>query len=185
MEGVDLSGPEFFRCEKYRCTLLKTVCVARQDKEAVPGHCRTDVFPGCRDCPQGAQIRKEVEMETVKKCRVCGEEKPLGDFHNNKSCKDGHENICKACKTRISRENRRKKREAAQRGEERKAVVPGKQGSPGGDDGLRNLIDAHWAYIESLLRVHGQDNLRIIEYHYKTAFAHGWKHAMEEKELVS
>jgi len=45
------------------------------------------------------------------------------------------------------------------------------------------LIEEHWKYIESLLRIHKKNNendIKIIEFHYKTAFAHGWKHAVEE-----
>ena len=44
------------------------------------------------------------------------------------------------------------------------------------------LIESHWDYISKLLQVHGEPNETIykIGYHYKTAFAHGWKHAKEE-----
>jgi hypothetical protein len=33
----------------------------------------------------------------MKKCRVCGIEKPLTEFHKTKSSKDGHRSICKTC----------------------------------------------------------------------------------------
>ena len=32
-----------------------------------------------------------------KKCRDCGEEKPLDEFHNDKRSKDGKQPYCKAC----------------------------------------------------------------------------------------
>lgn len=44
------------------------------------------------------------------------------------------------------------------------------------------LARAHWGYIEGLLQAHGtdQDWMRVIEYHYITAFVHGYKHALED-----
>lgn len=46
------------------------------------------------------------------------------------------------------------------------------------------LAEAHWEYIEGILAVH---NVTIAEitacgYHYKTAFVHGYKHALEDLE---
>ena len=50
------------------------------------------------------------------------------------------------------------------------------------DQKLEKMIDAHWAYIESLLRCHNasQAELKTAEFHYKSAFKHGWKHAKED-----
>ena len=39
-----------------------------------------------------------VQEKTMKKCRVCGEEKPLTEYHKAKGNADGHENRCKSCK---------------------------------------------------------------------------------------
>jgi len=46
---------------------------------------------------------------------------------------------------------------------------------------LNKLIDAHWEYIEGFLIAHDEpeDVKTMIEYHYKTAFKHGWKHHKE------
>ena len=44
---------------------------------------------------------------------------------------------------------------------------------------LDDLIDEHWKYIKELLVAHGEQNTRAIEFHYRTAFAHGWKHHKE------
>lgn len=46
------------------------------------------------------------------------------------------------------------------------------------------LAEAHWGYIEGILAVH---NVTIAEitacgYHYKAAFVHGYKHALEDLE---
>ena len=44
---------------------------------------------------------------------------------------------------------------------------------------LDELIDKHWEYIKSLLNAHDERNIRAVEFHYRTAFAHGWKHHKE------
>lgn len=54
---------------------------------------------------------------------------------------------------------------------------------------LTKLIDDHWKYIEGVLYssllytsvATDEDTARIeeIEYHYKTAFEHGWRHSKE------
>jgi hypothetical protein len=48
-------------------------------------------------------------------------------------------------------------------------------------DFLNKLINDHWKYIEGVLDKAGtyESQLKEIEYHYKTAFAHGWKHHAE------
>ena len=50
---------------------------------------------------------------------------------------------------------------------------------------IKKLVDEHWKYIEGLLMVHGETpekNMRVIEYHYKTAMLHGYKHGQEEAQ---
>lgn len=46
------------------------------------------------------------------------------------------------------------------------------------------LADDHWKYIEDLLLTHNPDinNLNEIGFHYRTAFAHGYKHGREVKD---
>ena len=36
-------------------------------------------------------------MEEKKRCKKCGQEKPLSDFHRDKTKKDGRKNVCKSC----------------------------------------------------------------------------------------
>jgi hypothetical protein len=45
-----------------------------------------------------------------------------------------------------------------------------------------DLAEAHWKYIKSLLEAHGEDSDEVyrIGFHYKSAFIHGYKHAMED-----
>jgi hypothetical protein len=51
----------------------------------------------------------------------------------------------------------------------------------------QKLIDDHWAYVEGILRIHGATDkeLGIACHHYKTVFAHGWKHCYEALEEQS
>jgi len=67
-----LQDPEFFHCERFRCNMLRTRCVERQDME----HLRVDRrvkgrlqefavvgFPECRDCDQGRAIWSELHQD--------------------------------------------------------------------------------------------------------------------------
>jgi len=44
----------------------------------------------------------------------------------------------------------------------------------------RELAEAHWSFIEELLKTHGESEevIRKCEFHYKSAFIHGFKHAL-------
>ncbi len=50
---------------------------------------------------------------------------------------------------------------------------------------LKKLIDDHWKYLSGVLEISGvESNVRKeIEFHYKTAFEHGYKHCQEDKQL--
>ena len=52
------------------------------------------------------------------------------------------------------------------------------------DNYLDDLVQSHWNYIEQLLKAHDtlEGDIKVIEFHYKSAFIHGWKHAMEYME---
>jgi hypothetical protein len=41
------------------------------------------------------------------------------------------------------------------------------------------LANDHWEYVKETLIVHSAENIEIAEYHYKTAFVHGFKHGVE------
>jgi hypothetical protein len=46
----------------------------------------------------------------------------------------------------------------------------------------RENAEAHWRYVESLLRRHGEESA-IVErcrFHYVEAFVHGYKHGVED-----
>lgn len=47
------------------------------------------------------------------------------------------------------------------------------------------LVRDHWEYIQALLLVQNcdEDDLKMIEFHYKTAFLHGYKHGIEDSNV--
>lgn len=51
----------------------------------------------------------------------------------------------------------------------------------------KELAEAHWRYIESLLNAHGSNPniMELIEFHYNTAFIHGYKHGQEDMNDIS
>ena len=50
---------------------------------------------------------------------------------------------------------------------------------------IKTMCDEHWSYIEKGLKLSGIeiDVLKHIEFHYKTAMYHGYKHAMEDSNV--
>ena len=67
-----LEDPKFFQCERFRCNMLKTRCVERQDMEHLRAERRMRGrsqefpvvgFPECKDCDQGKAIRLEVNRD--------------------------------------------------------------------------------------------------------------------------
>lgn len=47
---------------------------------------------------------------------------------------------------------------------------------------VSELAAAHWSYVKSTLLAHGipAEDLVTAEHHYLSAFAHGYKHAVED-----
>jgi len=50
----------------------------------------------------------------------------------------------------------------------------------------KRLAEEHWSYVEELLTTHGvdRDGVEITKFHYISAFIHGYKHAMEDKNEI-
>lgn len=44
------------------------------------------------------------------------------------------------------------------------------------------LVGDHWKYVQATLDIHGvsESDMSIARYHYLTAFAHGYKHGVED-----
>lgn len=53
-------------------------------------------------------------------------------------------------------------------------------------DPLEKLVEDHWKYIKELLVAHGEEEyvIGVCEFHYKSAFKHGFKHAAEDCECA-
>lgn len=51
------------------------------------------------------------------------------------------------------------------------------------DVDVEQLATAHWRYVASVLRTHGEAEAVIAKcgHHYRAAFVHGWKHAEEAR----
>jgi len=47
---------------------------------------------------------------------------------------------------------------------------------------VEELASAHWKFIKDLLIAHGENEETInkIDFHYKSAFVHGYKHCQQE-----
>lgn len=54
-------------------------------------------------------------------------------------------------------------------------------------DYAEKLAEKHWQYIEGILKKEGtpEQEINRIGYHYKTAFVHGYKHAIERINELS
>ncbi len=57
-------------------------------------------------------------------------------------------------------------------------------------EALQEMIDAHWDYVKDVIRnAHGgtviEARMQELEFHYKTAFRHGYKHAMQETDAIA
>ena len=49
----------------------------------------------------------------------------------------------------------------------------------------KELADKHWEYLGGVLMLisgHNKEQIATIQYHYKTAFIHGYKHGKSDKE---
>lgn len=46
----------------------------------------------------------------------------------------------------------------------------------------QELAEAHWSYVRSVLESHriATDIITAVGFHYKSAFAHGYKHGQED-----
>ena len=52
-------------------------------------------------------------------------------------------------------------------------------------DNAHKLANEHWEYIELLLATNGstEKDIKLISFHYKTAFIHGYKHGQADKGM--
>lgn len=51
------------------------------------------------------------------------------------------------------------------------------------EENINELINNHWDYVNNILITHNLNTITInmIKFHYKTAFLHGYKHGITER----
>jgi len=190
------------QCARY--TRIEAVDDTFEQELNYGGPCATDKLHTPED---GAIEHRGVKMEsqaeykaTSKKCTKCGDEKTLDEFSKSSFGKYGRRSICKICDAAFHQKRKplypgkRKSPRSASKIEETiapastvfkklmdKAATHRKSGMPG-----EVLAEEHWAYVRGLLVAHGHDgdpdNLAKIEFHYKSAMIHGYKHGVDDRE---
>jgi hypothetical protein len=75
---IILKNPEYFYCEKTKCTLKVSICRQRQIKNRKTPAFLFIPFPVCEKCEQGAKNMEEKIEKTITKdlCKECGQ-KPV------------------------------------------------------------------------------------------------------------
>jgi len=150
-----LNGPDYFTCEQYagRPRLSKVACVKRQ--QAIKAWSRragvdeVNEFEKCANCPQGREIKKELEEKTMfnkpfqkpkpqseriferdgvkyQICRgPCGRELKLSfeNYYHDKTSPTGFQKICKACVRDRQRDSRKRRKEAKHKKKREQAQV--------------------------------------------------------------
>jgi hypothetical protein len=80
---MNINDNDFFNCQRFKCRLLKYVCVTRQSatKYHVGSQKDQNIFEQCQNCQQGLQIKKEASnmAEEKKKQTKKPMEKKLKD----------------------------------------------------------------------------------------------------------
>jgi hypothetical protein len=158
---------------------------------------------------QEIRMNTQAEQKpTGRKCTKCGEEKTLNDFAKSAMGKYGRRSICKPCDSAAAKKYNLKKRMLKNAKAAVQTIAPGstvlkkvmdkaRAANKGGTDKpslsvetasapngrAQALAEEHWEYIRSLLVTHGDDGdpdeLAKIEFHYKSAMIHGYKHGQE------
>ena len=51
---------------------------------------------------------------------------------------------------------------------------------------IENLVNKSWEFISEIIKVHDdfEPDLRLFEFHYRTALEHGYKHGLQEMEAI-
>lgn len=186
---MNIYGEDFFYCVKLKCQLLKKICIKRQKEKTETNRLGDFVFLSCQDCEQGRIIKMEKKdsenskedagtktnkkKEQTKNCLECKEvfykeNRDASNWRTQRFC-----SVSCASKHR-KKEDKKKKMEqsAIQMKEQKQSQI-----------NVSTLATEHWNYIENLLTKHmvDADLVEIVGFHYKTAFEHGWKHAMDAR----
>jgi hypothetical protein len=117
----------------------------------------------------------EVKQEE-KVCSKCRISKPLEEFSKGSKSRDGIKGNCKACDAQNFQDMKKKKKDLST------GLVPRNPPPPTAISEADRLALAHWSYVSDLLNRHGSfedGELETIQFHYTTAFIHGYKHGLE------
>jgi len=104
----DEEAEDMVVCERYHCRLPSASCAARwrNAREPLRAALYPDGLTGCFDCPVGERLNKEggckvgkveASAEVKKRCKVCGELKPVDEYHRDRDGKHGRKAVCKQC----------------------------------------------------------------------------------------
>lgn len=189
---IDMSGEDFFTCERLKCRLRKQICVTRQDSGS---------FLSCKHCPQGEEnikiMAESTENITIDADTATGTTPTIDDSNN---AQNDEFKTCKECGKKFYKEDTRPSlwsrqkfctvscaSKNGQRKRYKKETMMEKQKeyakTAKAQIDVAEIAADHWSYIENLLTTHMVDGdlVEIVGFHYRTAFVHGWKHAMEAR----
>lgn len=138
----------------------------------------------------------EIKEVTEKECLRCGKTKALTEFHVSRIGKYGRKTYCKECESKKAHDYWLRKKKQKETPKEKIAsgvsvfkklaekTMPAGNPPPAGE--AQKLADEHWDYVRSVLETHfpDEDNKewKDFEFHYKTAFVHGYKHGRQAKQ---
>lgn len=158
----------------------------------------------CAFCTKSDQTQTEKPMDnnktakslndSTKECSRCHVVKPLYEFGPDSKIKSGKRSYCRACANEyakrlyMKRKNKKVQEPDIGAGSTivkkilEKAQKPSVNKAPTGD--AERLASEHWAYVVALLTAHLEEvsDLSCMEFHYKTAFVHGYKHGLQAKQ---
>lgn len=144
----------------------------------------------------------EIDDVKEKQCTRCKKVKLFEEFSKSKHGKYGFDSRCKACKSAEAAKRWRasKSRQARPKKPEEKigsgaavlkklmqktgALPRAAADKPDNTPAADRLAGEHWSYIEGLLKVHLKEvgDISCIEFHYKSAFIHGYKHGLYARD---
>lgn len=133
-----------------------------------------------------------------KVCSKCQQNKPLDEYGKSARGRLGRKSCCKKCAAALAHDyllhkKAAKKEQTIGRGSQVVGKILAKVNGlpPGRGESAQNgraqaLAEEHWSYVRSLLVAHGDDEdssvLNQIEFHYKSAMIHGYKHGVSDRE---
>jgi hypothetical protein len=166
----------------------------------------------CREFePEQKERRIDMTEEvTSRECTKCKKTKGLDYFSRSAKGPYGRKSSCKQCDAELFQIKQEQKKKAAKPSANPKEKIASgadvvkklmeKTAAVWKPENVMNIApidpvpgqpaqtkaDEHWAYIKQLFITHGDDadpeEMAKIEFHYKTAFVHGYKHGQTDSK---